>query len=200
MRVYEYRDGLAPKEKKGLLRREIADTVQFLDGNIFEVLEHYRSSVSFLEEFNERQRAANVTEKSDHELNRRLLLYYSEMLAILRQVFGTERDREERKGRLRALAACDERDFDENEDDDDRYRGCSFRCDDDFPGTEKQPESLLGDEGKMPSVDDATKRKKGESTTVHAYGEHLPVAKAVHSVFLEHSESTSRRRPVGRRE
>ena len=42
-----------------------------------------------------------------------------------------------------------------------------------------------GDEGKMPSVNNATKRKEVEPTTVHAYGEHLRV---------EQSESTSRRR------
>lgn len=95
MRVYEYREGMALKEKKGLLHREIAYTVQRLDGDIFEVLEHYRSSVSFLEEFNERHRmAVGVRGKSDHEeLNRRLLLYYSEMLTILRQVLDIERDR-----------------------------------------------------------------------------------------------------------
>ena len=92
MRVLEYREGSAMKEKKGLLHREIAHTIQRLDGDIFEVLEHYRSSVSFLEEYNERHRdAATFTDKIDP--NKRLLLYYSEMLAILRQVLSIERDK-----------------------------------------------------------------------------------------------------------
>ena len=42
MRVYEYREGLVSKEKKGLLHREIAHTLQRLDGDMFEVVEHYR--------------------------------------------------------------------------------------------------------------------------------------------------------------
>lgn len=42
MRVFEYQEGFALKEKKGLLHREIADVLQCLDGDIFEVLEHYR--------------------------------------------------------------------------------------------------------------------------------------------------------------
>jgi len=42
-----------------------------------------------------------------------------------RLVLRRQRAAEERKGRLRALSACDERDFDENEDDDDRLGGCS---------------------------------------------------------------------------
>ena len=92
MRALEYREGPAMKEKKGLLHREIADTVQRLDGDVFEVLEHYRSSVSFLEEYNERHRAVAISnDKIDP--NMRLLLYYSEMLAILRDVLSMERDR-----------------------------------------------------------------------------------------------------------
>ena len=93
MRVYEYRESSSLKEKKGLLHREIADTVRRLDGDIVECLEHYRSAVSFLEEFNERHRSAAVaSDKSDQELNKQLLQYYSEMLAILRQVLSIERD------------------------------------------------------------------------------------------------------------
>ena len=80
------------KEKKGLLHREIADTVQRLDGDIFEVLEHYRSSVSFLEEYNERY-GTSIAFNDKTDPNKRLLLFYSEMLAILRQVLSTERDK-----------------------------------------------------------------------------------------------------------
>ena len=91
MRIYEYCEGLALKEKKGLLHRDIAIIV--LEGDILEALEHYRSCVSFLEEFNERYRVTAVfKEKSDNEPNKRLLLYYSEMLDILRQVLGIEQD------------------------------------------------------------------------------------------------------------
>jgi tetratricopeptide (TPR) repeat protein len=91
MRIYEYCEGLALKEKKGLLHRDIANIV--LEGDILEALEHYRSCVSFLEEFNERHRVTAVfKEKSDNEPNRRLLLYYAEMLDILRQVLVIEQD------------------------------------------------------------------------------------------------------------
>lgn len=92
MRALEYREGPLMKEKKGLLHREIADTVQRLDGDIFEVLEHYRSSVSFLEEYNERY-GTSVAFNDKTDPNKRLLLFYSEMLAILRQVLSTERDK-----------------------------------------------------------------------------------------------------------
>ena len=94
MQIYEYCEGLALKEKKGLLHRDIAKIVQRLDGDTFEVLEHYRSCVSFLEEFNEWQKVAAVSkEKSDNDPNMRLIQYYSEMLATLRQVLGIERDK-----------------------------------------------------------------------------------------------------------
>ncbi|KAL7554545.1 hypothetical protein ACHAWF_018004, partial [Thalassiosira exigua] len=102
IRVYDYREGLALKERKGLLHREIAVTVQRLNGDLVEALEHYRSSVSFLEEFNERQRvvAGVVNGSPDQAMNKRLLLYYSEMLTILRQVVAVERDHDI-KGEMR---------------------------------------------------------------------------------------------------
>jgi tetratricopeptide (TPR) repeat protein len=85
----EYRDGITLKEKKGLLHRQVADTIICLGGEVVEALEHYRSSVSFLEEYNEWHRGkASVTEANSSD--KQLLLYYSEMLALLRQAFDTE--------------------------------------------------------------------------------------------------------------
>jgi len=88
MRIYEFSDVLAIKEKKGLLHRDIAIIIQRSDGHWIEALEHYRSCVSFLEEFNERNKVVTGEDKS-----KQLLLYYSEMLAILRSVIDIERDR-----------------------------------------------------------------------------------------------------------
>ena len=82
----EYSDGITLKEKKGLLHRQVADAIMYLGGEVTEALEHYRSSVSFLEEFNEWHRGkASVAEakRSDNQL----LRYYSEMLTLLRQAF-----------------------------------------------------------------------------------------------------------------
>ena len=60
-----------------------------LGGEVAEALEHYRSSVSFLEEFNEWHRGkASVTEAKSSD--NQLLLYYSEMLGLLRQAFDME--------------------------------------------------------------------------------------------------------------
>jgi len=85
----EYRDGITLKEKKGLLHRQVADTIMCLGGEVAEALEHYRSSVSFLEEFNEWHRGkASVTEAKSSD--NQLLLYYSEMLGLLRQAFDME--------------------------------------------------------------------------------------------------------------
>lgn len=96
MRVFEFKDELTIKEKKGMLHREIGHTVDLLDGDILEALEHYRSSVSFLEEFiEESNQEVSASKKSDVELNKQLLLYYSEMLIILRQAFNSETDNAE---------------------------------------------------------------------------------------------------------
>lgn len=85
----EYKDGVTLKEKKGLLHRQVAGTIMRLGGEVVEALEHYRSSVSFLEEFNEWHRGkSSVTEANISD--KQLLLYYSEMLALLRQAFDTE--------------------------------------------------------------------------------------------------------------
>ena len=93
MRVYELKDGLTLKEKKGILHREIGYTLKLLDGDILEALEHYRSSVSFLEEFHEQKETIIAScENPDFNPFKRLLTYYSEMLTILRQVFSTETD------------------------------------------------------------------------------------------------------------
>lgn len=85
----EYRDGITLKEKKGLLHRQVADTIMCLGGEVVEALEHYRSSVSFLEEFNEWYRG-KVSEIEAKSFDSQLLLYYSEMLALLRQAFDME--------------------------------------------------------------------------------------------------------------
>ena len=82
----EYKDGIVLKEKKGLLHRQLADTIMRLGGEVDEALEHYRSSVSFLEEFNELHRAKSSTAEAKSSDNQ-LLRYYSEMLMLLRQAF-----------------------------------------------------------------------------------------------------------------
>jgi tetratricopeptide (TPR) repeat protein len=89
MRIYEFSEVLAIKEKKGLLHRDIAIIKQQSeDGHWMEALEHYRSCVSFLEEFNERNKVVTGEDKS-----KQLMICYSEMLAILRKVIDIERDR-----------------------------------------------------------------------------------------------------------
>lgn len=86
----EYRDGITLKEKKGLLHRQVADTIMCLGGDVMEALEHYRSSVSFLEEFNESHRGRTSVMETNSS-DKQLLIYYSEMLTLLRQTFDVNK-------------------------------------------------------------------------------------------------------------
>jgi tetratricopeptide (TPR) repeat protein len=79
MRIYEFKEPLAPKEKLGDLHREIGRDMMLNGGDLYDVLEHYRSSVSFLEVCND---ASGVNDK--------LIRFYSEMLSIMRDVFDSE--------------------------------------------------------------------------------------------------------------
>ena len=80
MRIYEFKEQLASKEKLGDIHREIGRSMTFVDGDMHSILEHYRTSVSFLEV------ASNAAEK----INAKLVTVYSEMLDILRDVFNAE--------------------------------------------------------------------------------------------------------------
>jgi tetratricopeptide (TPR) repeat protein len=81
MRVYEFKEKLAPREKLGDLHQEIGHNMMLLEGDMYEVLEHYRSAVSFLEVAN-----------ADNEINDKLVVVYSEMLGIMRDVLDAEND------------------------------------------------------------------------------------------------------------
>lgn len=99
MRIYDYgADELAPstREKKSLLHRELASIVKHVDGDIFEALNHYRSSVSYLEEHIERKRAMQGHAERKREFDQQLMVHYQEMLSILRKVHAEERDRDRR--------------------------------------------------------------------------------------------------------
>ncbi|KAL3784127.1 hypothetical protein HJC23_005785 [Cyclotella cryptica] len=81
MQIYEFKEALASKEKLGDIHREIGHDMMLSGGDLSEALEHYRSSVSFLEGSN-----------SAYEVSSKLLTFYSEMLSIMRDVYDAEND------------------------------------------------------------------------------------------------------------
>eukprot|EP00956_Cyclotella_meneghiniana_P029108 scaffold69513_cov76-Cyclotella_meneghiniana.AAC.3 len=80
IRIYEFKEQLAPKEKLGDIHSNIGRNMMLLGADSYDVLEHYRSSVSYLEAL------------GSDDINTKLVTVYSEMLDIIRDAHDIERD------------------------------------------------------------------------------------------------------------